>query len=81
MNANDSQNLAQEIWSETGMQELLGCTKKQLRRLTLEGGLPAIRLERGLYVYLAGDVRRWLADKKNRPDATVTDIETGATTP
>jgi hypothetical protein len=81
MNANDNQNLAQEIWSETGMQELLGCTKRQLRRLTLEGGLPAIRLERGLYVYQAGDVRRWLVERKNRPDPAATDTETGATAP
>ena len=68
-------DLAKQVWSETSMQELLGCKKPQLRRLTLEGSLPAIRLERGLYVYLAEDVRKWLADKKSGQGKSVTQAE------
>lgn len=60
----NNEDLAKEVWSEQGMTELFGCTKKQLRRMTLEGGLPAVRLERGLYVYLATDVRKWLASRR-----------------
>jgi hypothetical protein len=63
------------------MMELLGCTKKQLRRLTLEGGLPAVRLERGFYVYLAADVGKWIAVRKSGPDATATQAEDRLTTP
>ena len=74
-------DLAKEVWSEQGMMELLGCTKGQLRRLTLECGLPAVRLERGFYVYLAGDVSKWLAARKSGPGATVTQAEDGLTTP
>lgn len=74
-------DLAKEVWSEQGMTELLGCTKKQLRRLTLECGLPAVRLERGFYVYLAGDVGKWLAARKSGPGATVSQAEEGVTTP
>lgn len=62
---NENLDLAKEVWSEPGMQELLGCTKKQLRRLTLEYDLPAIRLQTGLYVYLAGEVRQWLDERKS----------------
>ena len=74
-------DLAKEVWSEQGMTELLGCTKGQLRRLTLEGGLPAVRLERGFYVYLAGDVSKWLASRKSGRGATVTQAEDNLTTP
>ncbi len=76
-----SDDLAQEIWSEQGMTELLGCTRKQLRRLTLEDGLPAVRLERGWYVYRAGDVRKWLEDRKSGRGASPSDDEAGVTTP
>ena len=74
-------DLAKEVWSEQGMMELLGCTKPQLRRLTLEGGLPAVRLERGFYVYLGEDVSRWLAARKSGRGATVSQAEDGLTTP
>ncbi len=68
---NTNEDLAKAIWSEAGLMELLGCTKKQVRRLTLEDGLPGIRLERGLYVYLAGDVLKWLAAKKSSQGSAV----------
>ena len=74
-------DLAKEVWSEQGMMELLGCTKMQLRRLTLECGLPAVRLERGFYVYLAGDVSKWLAARKSGRGATASQPEEGLTTP
>ena len=73
--------LAKEVWSEPSMMELLGCTKKQLRRLTLECGLRGIRLQQGLYVYLAGDVRKWLADRQSGVERTVTTAENGIDTP
>lgn len=74
-------DLAKEVWSEQGMTELLGCTKAQLRRLTLECGLPAVRLERGFYVYLAGDVSKWLAAQPVGRGATVSEVEEGLSTP
>lgn len=74
-------DLAKEVWSEEGIMELLGCTKKQLRQLTLEGSLPAIRLQRGFYVYLAEDVRKWLADRRTGSGAFVTERENDVTTP
>lgn len=73
-------DLAKEVWSEQGMMELLGCTKKQLRRLTLECSLPAVRLERGFYVYLAEDVGQWLAARKSSTGATVSLPEEAVTT-
>lgn len=76
-----STDLAKEVWSEESMMELLGCTKKQLRRLTLDGGLPAVRLERGFYVYLAGDVLKWLAARKSGRGASVSRAEKGVSTP
>ncbi len=76
-----STDLAKEVWSEEGMMELLGCTKKQLRRLTLEVGLPAVRLERGFYVYLAGDVLKWLVDRKSGRGANVSRVEEGVSPP
>ena len=50
-------------------------------RLTLERGLPAVRLERGFYVYLAGDVLKWLAARKSSRGATVCQAEDGVSTP
>ena len=70
-------DLAKEIWSEQGMMELLGCTKSELRRLTLECGLPAVRLGRGVYVYLAEDVSNWLVARKTSRHATVSTAEEG----
>jgi hypothetical protein len=72
-----NEDLAREVWSEQSMTELLGCTKKQLRRQTLENGLPAIRLQTGLYVYLTGDVRKWLLDRKSGQGVGVTDARGG----
>ncbi len=74
-------DLAKEVWSEQGMMELFGCTKKQLRRLTLEGELPGIRLQSGLYVYLAGDVQKWLVDHKPHQGSAVTESGNGLSTP
>ena len=61
-----SMDLAKSVWSEQGLMELFGCSKKQVRRLTLEGGLAGIRLGSGLYVFLAEDVIKWLLDKRHR---------------
>ena len=78
---NTNEDLAKTVWSEAGMMELLGCTKKQLRRLTLEGGLEGRRLERGLYIYLAADVLRWIEERKSNPGSAVTDSEDDLSTP
>ena len=45
------------------------------------GGLPSVRLERGLYVYLAGEVGAWLAARKSGPGATVSHAEKGVSAP
>jgi len=68
-----NEDLVKEIWNEQGVTELLGCSKKQLRRLTLEAGLPAVRLQPGLYVYVAADLRKWLMDRATakRPPVAV----------
>ena len=75
--ANSTVDLAQEFWSEPRMTELFGCTKKQLRRQTLEDGLPGIRLERGLYIYRAKDVLNWVAAKQSGRGSVVSDSEDG----
>jgi len=79
MNANE--RLDDILWSEPRMQTLLGCAKKQLRRLTLEEGLPGIRLERGLYVYKAPEVLNWIESRKTGCRSVVSDSEDGLSTP
>jgi len=61
---NTNERLDDVIWSESRMAELLGCTPEQVRSLALEGDLPKIRVQRGLYVFLAPDVLKWLEAKK-----------------
>lgn len=73
--------LAKEVWSEQAMIELLGCSKTQLRRLTLEGGLRGVRLQAGLYVYLAEDVRKWLVDLRDGSGPSESRVAGGQTTP
>ena len=80
MSENGTLDLAAEIWHEQSMTELFGCTKSQIRRLTLEGVLPGVRLERGLYVFLARDVLDALRSLK-ASQAKVTSLENGLTTP
>ena len=62
---NATAEIAKEVWNETAMAELLGCTPEQVRSLALEGDLPKIRVQRGLYVFLAPDVLKWLEAKKS----------------
>jgi predicted site-specific integrase-resolvase len=57
--------IAKEVWNETAMADLLGVTSKQLRWMVLEGGAPAIRLAKGKYIFMAGDVLKWLEAKKS----------------
>lgn len=79
---NTNNDIAKMVWSEEAIQQLLGCTKKRLRRLTLQDdGIPSVRLERGLYVYLASDVLRWIEERKSNPGSPVTDAENGLSTP
>jgi hypothetical protein len=69
------------IWDESSMMALLGCSKKALRRLTLEAGLPAVMLERGLYVYLAEEVIKWVVDRKSRGARAASKAENSLSTP
>jgi hypothetical protein len=62
---NTETDMAKLVWNEAGIAELLGCTPEQVRSLALEGDLPKIRVQRGLYVFLAPDVLKWLEDKKS----------------
>lgn len=66
-------DLAKLVWSETAMLELLGCKRSTLRRFVLEGGLPAVRLQAGMYCFLAGDVANWLEGRKVTRQAAVSD--------
>ena len=53
-------DLARRVWSEQGLMELLGCKKNQVRRMRTDYGLPFVRLQKGLYAYMAEDVLAWL---------------------
>ncbi len=53
-------DLAKEIWSEEAVLELLGVQRNQLANLRVKHDLPAVRLARGVRVYLAGDVLEWV---------------------
>ncbi len=57
-----------KILSEERMIRLFGGNRKQLRLLTLEDGLPAVRLMRGWYVYRATDVIKWINKRKRLQD-------------
>jgi len=58
-----SVELTKEVWNEEGMSQLLGCKRSQLRGLSAQHGLPRRRLQKGLYVYLADEVLRWLNER------------------
>jgi hypothetical protein len=53
-------DLAKEIWSEEAVLELLGVKRLQLANLRARHGLPAVRLARGVRVYLADEVLAWV---------------------
>ena len=57
--------LAKEIWSEESILDLLGVKRNQLANLRAKHGLPAVRLARGVRVYLAGDVLTWVRGRGN----------------
>jgi len=78
---NEERDLAKAVWSEAGLTELLGCNRRQLRRLTLEAGLPGVRLQTGIYVYLAEDVLQWLTERRTGSGQSVGDAETPVSTP
>ena len=80
MSENGTLDLAAEIWHEASMMELLGCTKKQLRKLALEGVIPGVRLQQGLYVFVARDVLDALRALK-ASQAKQTTVKSGLTTP
>ena len=69
MEANEP-DLARIVWSEQGLMELLGCKKNQIRRMRTEYGLPFVRLQKGLYAYMAGDVLAWLGKMREASAST-----------
>lgn len=52
----DNQTLAEQVWNEQQIMELLGVNKKQLDYLRLEKGFPCVRLGKTIRVYLADEV-------------------------
>lgn len=65
-------DLAKEIWSEEAVLELLGVKRNQLANLRARHALPAVRLARGVRVYLAGDLLAWVRGRRRgiRTDET-----------
>ena len=55
-----NQPLAELVYSEDALLELLGTNKKQLARLRLEKEFPCVYLSRYSRVYMARDVFQWL---------------------
>ena len=51
----DNQTLAEQVWNEQQIMELLGVNRKQLDHLRLEKGFPYVRLGRTIRVYLAAE--------------------------
>ena len=47
------ETLAEQIWNEQQIMELLGINRKQLDYLRLEKGFPCVRLGKTVRVYLA----------------------------
>lgn len=58
-------DLAKEIWSEEAVLELLGVKRNQLANLRARHDLPAVRLARGVRVYLAADLLAWVRQRRN----------------
>ena len=79
MNMNES--IRDMIISEAKLGEILGAQKRTVRRLTLEEGLPGYRLERGLYIYKAQEVLKWIESRKSGCRPAVSDSEDGVSTP
>lgn len=52
--------LAEAVWSEPALAELLGMRKAQLRRLRQSANFPLRRVCKGMYVALASDVLAWV---------------------
>ena len=57
-------DLAKELWSEEAVQELLGVKRNQLANLRAKHDLPAVRLARGVRVYLAEDLLAWVRSRR-----------------
>lgn len=56
-------NLAEEVWNETALMELLGIKRTTLDDLRLERGFPVVKVGRAR-VYLAKDILAWLERRK-----------------
>jgi hypothetical protein len=74
-------DLARIVWSEQGLMELLGAKKNQVRGLRLNHGLPFVRLQSGLTVYLAEDVLEWIERRKGEAAASKSPIRAASVTP
>ncbi len=51
-----NQTLAEQVWNEQQIMELLGVNRKQLDHLRLQKGFPCVRLGRTVRVYLTNEV-------------------------
>ena len=76
-----NENIREIILSEAKLVEILGAQRRTVRSLTLEEGLPGIRLERGLYVYKAQEVLNWIESRKACCRSAVTDSKDGPSIP
>ena len=74
-------DLARIVWSEQALMELFGCKKNQVRGLRVNHGLPFVRLQSGLTVYLAEDVLEWIVRRKREAEASKSPREVVAVTP
>ena len=50
------QRLAEQVWNEQEIMDLLGVGREQLDHLRLERGFPCVRLGQRIRVYLAEEV-------------------------
>ena len=62
----DNQTLAEQVWNEQQIMELLGVNRKQLDHLRLEKGFPCVRLGRTVRVYLANEVLAFVKEVAKR---------------
>ena len=67
-------DLAKTIWSEESVLDLLGVKRNQLANLRARRGLPAVRLARGVRVYLAEDLLAWVKKRRNGGETDETSI-------
>lgn len=58
--------LEKEIWNEAAIMELLGIERSQLDNLRAKHDLPAVNLARGIRVYWAEDLLKWVRNHRRK---------------